>query len=152
MTETKKKNIYPPMILVMIGGFLIFSLWAAFQATGLGIKVTDSDYYSKGLKYTSTQVEKRAAEALGWNLQTQINGLDLEFHLTNREGEGVDRAIGTLYLASPNTAESIRLQLQEDVSGYYRVNLEGKINGTVQARLELEREGARLNRQLLLNL
>jgi nitrogen fixation protein FixH len=151
MTETKK-NMYPPLILLLIGGFLIFSLWSALQATGLGSKVTDADYYSKGLKYNTTQVEKRAAEVLGWSLETKLIGRNLEFRLTDQEGGDVDRATGTLYLAIPGTAENIHLPMQEVSSGYYQVNLGDNINGTIQARLELERDGARLNRQLLLNL
>ena len=152
MNETRKKNIYPSMILLLIGGFLVFSTWAAFQAAGLGSKVTDTDYYSKGLKYNATQVEKRAAEVLGWNLETRLDGRSLEFRLTNHEGMGVDQAIGSLYLAIPGAAENIHLPLQEITSGNYRINLDDNITGTIQARLELEREGARLNRQLLLNL
>ena len=152
MTENRKKTIYPTLIIMMIGGFLIFLLWSAYQAAGLGSKVTDADYYSKGLKYNTTQVEKRAAEVLGWNLETRLDGRTLEFHLIDHEGKVVDRAIGTLYLAIPGRAENIHLPLQEVASGQYRVNLGDKLNGTLQARLELEREGARLNRQLLLNL
>ena len=152
MTENRKKTIYPTLIIMMIGGFLIFLLWSAYQAAGLGSKVTDADYYSKGLKYNTTQVEKRAAEVLGWNLETRLDGRTLEFHLIDHEGKVVDRAIGTLYLAIPGRAENIHLPLQEVTSGHYRVNLGDKLNGTLQARLELEREGARLNRQLLLNL
>lgn len=152
MTKSEKINIYPSLILLLIGCFLIFSTWAAFQAVGLGSKVTDTDYYSKGLKYNTTQVEKRAAEVLGWNLETRLNGRDLEFHLTDDKGKEVDQAIGSLYLAIPDTAENIHLPLQEITSGHYLVNLKNDINGTIQARLELERQGARLNRQLLLNL
>ena len=152
MTETRKKNIYPLLILLLLGGFLIFLAWSAFQAAGLGSKVTDRDYYSKGLKYNTTMVEKRAAEVLGWNLETRLDGRVLEFHLIDHEGGEVDRAVGSLYLAIPGTAENILLPLQEVASGYYRVNLGDNINGTIRARLELEREGARLNRQLLLNL
>jgi nitrogen fixation protein FixH len=151
MTETKN-NMYPPLILLLIGGFLIFSLWSALQATGLGSKVTDADYYSKGLKYNTTQVEKRAAEVLGWSLETKLIGRNLEFRLTDQEGGDVERATGTLYLAIPGTAENIHLPMQEVAIGYYQVNLGDNINGTIQARLELERDGARLNRQLLLNL
>ena len=141
------------MILLLIGGFLIFSTWSAFQAAGLGSRVADADYYSKGLKYNATQVEKRAAESLGWNLQTRLKGRVLEFHLTDRAGMAVDRATAALYLAIPGMAENILLPLQEITSGHYQVNLAGNnLTGTIQARLELEREGARLNRQLLLNL
>lgn len=152
MTETRNKNLYPLFILLLIGGFLLFLLWSAFQAAGLGSKVADSDYYSKGLKYNSTQVEKRAAEVLGWKIETRIDGRTLEFHLMDNEGGTVDRALGTLYLAIPGAAENIHLSLQEAASGYYRVTLADNINGAIQARLELERDGARLNRQLLLNL
>lgn len=140
------------MILLLLGGFLAFLAWSAFQAAGLGSKVTDSDYYSKGLKYNTTMVEKRAAEVLGWHVETRLDGRTLQFHLTDQEGTKVVRATGTLYLAIPGSAENIHLPLQEMTSGYYLVNLGEEVHGTIQARLELEREGARLNRQLLLNL
>lgn len=152
MTESRKRNIYPPMIMLLIGGFLLFSGWSALQATGLGSKVADVDYYSKGLKYNTSQVERRAAEVLGWHLETRLNGRALEFHLTDRVGGAVGRAGGTLYLAIPGAAENLHLPVQEVADGHYRVKLADHINGTIQARLELAREGARLNRQLLLNL
>ena len=152
MTKTSKKNFYPSFILLLIGGFLVFLVWSAFQAAGLGSKVTDADYYSKGLKYNTTQVEKRAAEVLGWNLATRLNGRNIEFHLTSSKGKEVDRAVGNLYLAIPDRAENIHLQLTEITSGHYQVRLDDNISGTIQARLEMERNGARLNRQLLLNL
>lgn len=152
MTETRKKNFYPLFILLLIGGFLIFLIWSAFQATGLGSKVTDADYYSKGLKYNTTMVEKQAAEVLGWSIEARLEGRTLEFHLKDDNGGEVDQAVGTLSLAIPGKAENIHLPVQEVTSGYYRVHLGDKINGTIQARLELERQGARLNRQLLLNL
>lgn len=147
-----KKNMYPAMIVLLIGGFLVFSTWAALQAAGLGSMVTDTDYYSKGLKYNTSQVEKRAAETLGWRLETRLNGHALEFQLTDRQGTLVERAIGTIYLALPGAAENIHLSAQEFGAGRYRINLTDKIRGSVQARLEFERQGARLHRQLLLNL
>ena len=152
MTETKKKNAYPFVILAMIGCFLAFLAWSAFKAAGLGSKVTDADYYSKGLKYNTTMVEKRAAEVLGWKLSTRLAGRLLEFHLVDNSGNAVDKASGKLYLAIPGTAENIRLPLQETEAGNYRVKLGSELTGSIQARLELERQGARLNRHLLLNL
>jgi nitrogen fixation protein FixH len=152
MTEARKKNMYPLMIILLISGFLAFLIWSALQAAGFGSKVTDADYYSKGLKYNTTLVEKRAAEVLGWSLETKLKGRVLEFHLTDNKGRAVDRAVGTLFLAIPETAENIYLPLQEFTSGFYQVELSEHINGAIQARLELERQGARLNRQLLLNL
>ncbi len=152
MTEPKKRNIYPGMILLLIGAFLVFLSWSAFQAAGLGTRVTDAAYYSKGLKYNTTQVEKRAAEVLGWNLETRLDGRILSFHLTDNRGGEVDRAVGSLYLAIPGSAENMYLPLEEVSAGRYRVSFDDDVSGTIQARLELERDGARLNRQLLLNL
>lgn len=152
MTETNKKSIYLPLILTLIGSFLLFSLWSAFQAAGLGSKVTDADYYSKGLKYNTTLVEKRAATVLGWNLTTRMDDRTLEFQLIDRDGSVVDGAAGSLYLAIPGAAENITLPLREVAAGIYRVSLDRAMTGSVRARLELERDGARLNRQLLLNI
>ena len=140
------------MIMLLIGGFILFLVWSGFQAAGLGSKVTDAAYYSKGLKYNTTQVEKRAAEVLGWNLKTRLTGRTVKFHLTNSKGGDVDMAVGKLYLAIPDRAENIHLPLAEVTSGHYQVKLDENISGTIQARLEMERNGARLNRQLLLNL
>ncbi len=151
MTENKK-NIYPALILLLIAAFLIFSVWSAYQAAGLGSDVSDINYYSKGLKYNSSQIEKRAAETLGWKITTKLADRGLEFHLTDRVGSGVGKAVGTLYLALPETAENIHLPMREFKPGYYRVNLTDNIRGSIQARLEFERQGARLNRMLLLNL
>lgn len=152
MSKTKKKNIYPAMILLLLGSFLIFSVWSAFQAAGLGSAVTDADYYSKGLKYNTTMVEKRAATVLGWKVTTELEGRTLKFRLTDREGNPVAKAVGFLYLAIPGAAENINIPLKEVAAGVYQVNLPADFKGAIQTRLEFEQDGARLNRQLLLNL
>ena len=151
MTAEKKRNIYPSLILLLLGAFLLFSVWAALQAAGLGSEVTDADYYSKGLKYNTSMVEKKAAVVLGWDLTTRLKGRTLEFHLTGHDGAAVERAVGSLHLAIPNMAENINIPLRETAAGVYLVTLNKEITGAIQARLELERDGARLNRQLLLN-
>lgn len=152
MTETKATNFYPPLILALIGGFLTFLAWSAFQATGPGSRVTDSDYYSKGLKYNTTQGEKHAADVLGWRLRSHLNGRTIEFHLTNSTGAEVDHASGLLSLAIPDAAENMQLPLKEIRAGIYRAIISANIHGPIQASLEIERDGARLHRQLLLNL
>ncbi len=152
MTDPKKKNIYPPLILLLLGAFLVFSVWSAFQAAGLGSKVTDADYYSKGLRYNTTMVEKRAAMVLGWQLSTELDGRTLQFRLQDRDGQPVDRASGSLYLAIPGAAENVHIPLQEVAAGVYQIVLDANFKGAIQTRLEFARDGARMNRQLLLNL
>lgn len=147
-----KKNIYPLLILLLLGSFLCFSIWAAMQAVTSHPQVTDADYYSKGLKYSSTLVEKRAAVVLGWTVSTQLVGRTLNFHLSNKEGQPVRSARGTLLLYLPEASSNVLLPLQEVDAGSYQINLTDNMTGEMNARLEFELEGARLNRQLLLNL
>lgn len=147
-----KKNFYPLLILLLLGSFLCFSFWSAMRAVNLGPQVSDADYYSKGLKYSSTLVEKRAAVVLGWAVSTRLVGRTLEFHLSDKLGQPVRAAKGALFLYLPEHTASIRFPLQEIDSGIYHLNLTAVMTGEMTARLEFERGGARLNRQLLLNL
>jgi nitrogen fixation protein FixH len=149
---TAKKNIYPSLILLLIGSFLCFSVWSAMRAADLGPQVTDADYYSKGLKYTSTLLEKQAAAALGWEVSTKLIGRTLQFQLSDKKGQPIKSANGTLSLYLQEEASSIRFPLQEIEPGLYQLKLTSRMTGEMSARLEFEREGARLNRQLLLNL
>jgi len=73
----KKTNLYPAFILLMIASFIGFLAWSAMRASDSGPQVTDADYYSKGLRYTSTVLEKRAAAVLGWRVDTQLSGRTL---------------------------------------------------------------------------
>lgn len=47
------------LIPLLLCSFLAFSSWAAYQAATRVSDVSDRDYYSKGLKYNSTLLEKR---------------------------------------------------------------------------------------------
>jgi len=149
---TAKKNIYPYLIVLLIGSFLCFSLWSAMRAADLGPQVTDADYYSKGLRYSSTMVEKRAATVLGWRVSTQLIGRTLQFNLDDKEGRPVKSARGMLFLYLPDKASNMRFPLREISAGVYQLELITSMTGEMSARLEFELDGARLNRQLLLNL
>jgi nitrogen fixation protein FixH len=149
---TAKKNSYPLLILLLIGSFLCFSVWAAMRAVESGPEVTDADYYSKGLKYSSTVLEKRAADVLGWKVSTQLVDRTLEFHLHDKEGKPVKNARGAIFLFMPGSASSSRLSLHETEPGTYVFNLTTGMTGNMNARIEFDHKGARLNRQLLLNL
>jgi nitrogen fixation protein FixH len=114
--------------------------------------VTDADYYSKGLKYTSTLLEKKAATTLGWKVSTQQVGRSLLFQLSDKEGQPVRSAKGLLFMYRQEVASSIQFPLQEVNPGVYQFNLTGSMTGEISARVEFEYKGARLSRQLLLNL
>lgn len=149
---TTKRNIYPLLILLLLGSFLCFSTWAAMRAVESNPQVTDANYYSKGLRYSSTLLEKRAANVLGWTVSTRRSGDSLEFRLSDKDGQPVSSAKGSILLYIPNMRKSIRFPLQQVDKGVYLLNLTASMTGEMSARLEFERNGARLNRQLLLNL
>lgn len=147
-----RKNVYPLLILLLLGSFLVFSTWSAMRAVESGTEVTDADYYSKGLRYTSTLLEKRAAATLGWTVSTRLAGRTLLFHLSDKQGQPVSSAQGAIFLYLPETNSSTQFPLQEVDPGVYQFNLDATMTGAMSARLEFESDGARLNRQLLLSL
>jgi nitrogen fixation protein FixH len=148
----KKTNIYPVFVLLMIGSFICFLAWSAMRASDSGPQVTDADYYSKGLRYTSTILEKRAAATLGWHVETQLSGRTLQLHLSDKDGQPVSSAKGVISIYMRTRGESMLFPLKEVSAGTYQLNLSDSMTGEMAARVEFERNGARLNRQLLLNL
>ncbi|PLX96217.1 MAG: hypothetical protein C0619_00035 [Desulfuromonas sp.] len=146
------KNFYKPLILLLLFAFLIFSGWSAWQASSRGSEVTDRDYYSKGLKYNSTIVEKRAAEVLGWTLSSEINDQTLRFSLNDKDNQAVSGARGIIYLFPPKNPKGLQYHLSESSPGTYTFPVPQEYQGTLRARLTFERNGAKLNRQLQLNL
>lgn len=147
-----KKNFYPHFIVVAIISFLIFLGWSAMRAAESGPEVTDADYYSKGLRYTSTLLEEKAAVTLGWKVSTELSGRTLYFHLQDKSGNPVREAKGDLSLFLPGTTERTHFPLMEAEAGLYKFNLTDSMRGELSARIDFERKGARLSRQLLLNL
>ncbi len=145
-------RFYPALIIGLLGSFILFLVWSAFQASTQGTQVTDRDYYSKGLKYSSTMVEKRAASSLGWQLTTEMENGELHFQLRDGTNQPVSGAHGLLNLYSRPDSDLLKIPLEEIEVGRYRARLPQQLKGEVTVRLEFERDGARINRQLLVNL
>ena len=97
-------------------------------------------------------LEKRAAAVLGWRVDTQLSGRTLRLHLSDKEGQPVSSAKGVIAIYMRNRGETISFPLQEVSAGTYQMHLTDSMTGEMTARVEFERDGARLNRQLLLNL
>lgn len=152
MSILKTKSPYILLILLLLGSFLLFSGWSARQAATRGSQIADPDYYSKGLKYNGTRVEERAAASQGWQLTTSIRGHLLSFELSDNAGAFIPLATGQLTLYLSEQKEVLRLPTEETQPGHYQLNLPVEITGSAQARIEFELQGARISRQLLVNL
>lgn len=149
---TAKKNPYPLFIIFLLGSFICFLAWSAMQAANSGPQVTDADYYSKGLRYTSTLLEKKAASVLGWSVSTDLTGQMLKFNLSDKAGDPVRSAKGSIEIYLPGSEATVKFPLQETEPGIYLLHLTESMTGELNARLEFEQNGARLNRHLLLSL
>ena len=147
------KKPYTPWLLLIIGTiFLVLTSWSIYMARSGTSDVTDRNYYSHGLRYNETLLERKAAQSQGWTLKTQLIGHTLRFELKDKTGKAVISARGTLELLFPEKSTSIRLPLVLTDSGIYEVTLDQDLAGEMTARIEFVQDGARLNRQLLLNL
>ena len=150
--NNRKKSSAPLVLTAVIVLFILFLIWAARQASTGGTDVTDSDYYRKGLKYNETLVEKRAASVIGWQLQTELDNRTLKFSLTDREGTPISGADGRLSLPESTSSGRPEHSLREVGAGRYHVTLPQELSGEQLVQIDIEREGARISRQLLLSL
>ncbi|MBD1400642.1 FixH family protein [Pelovirga terrestris] len=137
------------LVPLLLCSFLVFSSWAAYQAATRVSEVSDQDYYSKGLKYNSTMLEKQAAAVLGWELHSELMDGVLIQHLTNREGEPVRGAKGQLKLQYRGAL--LIVPLAEADPGVYRAQLP-ELSGENLIQAEFEHKGARILRRLLLTI
>lgn len=147
----KSRNI-PWLILIIGAAFLTLTSWSIFRASQDTSAVTDRDYYSHGLRFNETLLERKAAESLGWTVKSELNGKTLTFYLNDKTGTPVTGARGTLEIFLKQKAKSIRYPLLHADPGEYQITLPKSLDGEVSARLEFERNGARMSRQLLLTL
>ena len=107
-----RKNLYPFFIVLAIASFIAFLAWAAMRASVSGPEVTDADYYSKGLRYTSTILEKKAAASQGWTIHTELSGRTLVISLQDKQGDPVRGAKGSILFFLPGTPGRVEYQLK----------------------------------------
>ena len=146
------KHFYPTMIILLLGTFLIFCGWSAYRAATRNSQIADRDYYSKGLRYNSTLVEKQAASVLGWQLHSELSANILRIFLTDGQGVPISGASGNLIFHQPDANANMSLPLREAAPGTYLADLPITLKGEIPVRIDLERSGARVNRQMLLNI
>lgn len=147
----RQKTVFPPLLAVLILVFLAFTGWSVWMAVRADPAVTDPDYYSKGLKYNRTLLEKRAAASLGWELVATLDKGRLRIALHDGRGRPVSGAAGEVTLFASRSGLQ-HLKLRETSPGVYRVRLPDDLGGELRARVEFDRRGARLMRDLLLNI
>lgn len=143
---------WPNIIIGLILFFLTLTGWSIFRAVTRVSDVTNPRYYSHGLKYNRTLLEKQAAEGLGWQIRIMLTDRRLEVHLTDREDRPVTNADAELELFVGGGTNRGLLRLPEEGAGNYVAALPEGLSGQLSALLQINRQGANLSRSLLLNL
>ena len=149
--STPNRHISIFLIILLIAGFILFLIWAGRQAGTPGSRISDQAYYSKGLEYTHTQVEKQSAVRQGWQLRTEMSPQQLHFTLVDADEQPVAKARGELTLYLSAQKKVLHLPAVEISVGRYRVDLPQIITGSLPVQVEFALQGARISRQLLIN-
>jgi nitrogen fixation protein FixH len=147
MTRTRSV----PWLIVLVGaGFIVFTVWSFYRAAHGTSAVTDADYYSHGLRYNQTLLEQKAAASLGWNIVPNLRGKLVTIQLRDRDQRLVAGALGTLTMLGTSTPEARELILREAGFGIYQAEVPAGVQGEQTVEIMLQRDGAKLNRRLLL--
>lgn len=141
----------PWLLLLIGGGFLALMTWSLLLAGQRVSAVVDRDYYSHGLRYNQTELERRAAAALGWTTTITLQGDRLQVRLQDRDRQPVSRAGGQLTLFGSSRSPAVELPLQEIGAGTYQAQLPAGLHGDQPAAIAFDRDGVRFNRRLLLS-
>jgi nitrogen fixation protein FixH len=137
------------LIFALMAGFVLMSTWSFYRAAKGTSAVTDRDYYSHGLRYNQTLLERQAAASLGWQVVTQLDGRILTIRLHDRDQRGVTGATGTLTLLGAGPLSNQEFVLREIAAGSYQTELPVALHGQLSAEMAFHRDGARLSKRLL---
>jgi len=147
----KLKKI-PWLLLLIGGGFCILMIWSIFLASQRTSAVIDRDYYSHGLRYNETLLERQVAAALGWTTSTRLSGRVMTVQLRDRDHEPVVRAHGTLNLLESYDQQVRHLVLEEIEPGTFQAEFPENLHGEQPVEMLFDLAGARLSKRLLLSL
>jgi len=149
----KEKNYWPLAILGIGILFILVTAWSVYKAAISVSSVTDPGYYSHGLKYNNTSIEILAASTLGWKVRSEVADDTISIALVDGESKPVSGATGQLtlrHISGDHPHET--MHLKELTLGVYSTELPGSVSQSTVATLALDKQGASIQRQILINL
>ena len=139
-----------PWLIILLGvGFTVFTAWSFYRAVHGTSAVIDADYYSHGLRYNQTLLERGPPTSLGWQAVPHLEGRLLSIQLRDHDQQLVTDAQGSLTLLGTGSPPDGALGLREVEPGLYRAELPAGLRGEQTAEIVFQRDGARLTRRLL---
>ncbi len=145
---------WPAFIIALVLAFAAFSWWSFIQAASGVSAVTDPDYYSHGLKYNGTALEREAGAALGWRVSQQVAGRVLTMRVEDAHQQGIPGCQGVITFAGEGTgAQPLPpLEVTEIGGGLYRAEIQAALPQTLAATLTINKGQAMIQRRLILAL
>ena len=138
--------------LVILGTLFIgVTAWSILQAKQRVSGVIDRDYYSHGLRYNETELERPAAKSLGWRLSTSFDHPSLEARLVDAGNQPISGCNAEARLQLPDGTARL-LPTSETSPGCYCFDLPDELRGEVLVQLSLRRDQASFHHRLLINL
>lgn len=151
MTMDAKIIRWPAFIVGLGLAFAAFSWWSLTRAASNVSAVTDSGYYHHGLAYDSISRGLLAAEALGWEINPRVNGRRLTIQVDDARHAAVSGAHGFISVHEESAAPG-SLPMTDAGQGRYTVDLPAGLSSPLAATLTLAKDGATLQRRLLIAL
>jgi len=151
MTEIRTSNCWPFLLIFLGLLFLGLTGWSVHRSVTGVSEVTHRDYYSHGLRYNATLLEKAAAESLGWEIGLSLQKGFLVSRWSSRNGEPISGGEARLVIPDGNRPD-ITVPLTEEAPGRYGARLPAGLRGEISAMLTFSHGGATLRRPLLLNI
>lgn len=150
MIRMKPFNVWPWLLIALGLVFTGLMGWSIMRASTRVSAIADRDYYTHGLHYGHDQQAQQRAEELGWRFSLDYRDDVLDVLLTSAGGDPVSGAEGEI-LFDGGGDRKLRQSLTEVATGRYRAELPDGMVGFKEVHLILSRDGARLERRLLLN-
>ncbi|MBW2452199.1 MAG: FixH family protein [Deltaproteobacteria bacterium] len=148
----KQTKHIPWLVITICAGFIALTVWSILNASLKTSAVSDRDYYSHGLRYNETLLEKKTAESLGWTTGTAVRDGQLIVWLKDGDQNPVSAANGVIILYDPSSNSKFELPLVSQISGKYIAELPTNFQGSYQAMINFELNGARISKRLLIAL
>lgn len=145
---------WPALIIALVLAFAAFSWWSFILAASGVSAVTDPDYYSHGLKYNGTALERKAGEALGWRVSQQVAGRVLTMRVEDAQQQGIPGCQGVITFAGDGAGPQPLppLAVTEIGAGRYRAEIPAALPQTLAATLTISKGQALIQRRLILAL
>lgn len=145
---------WPAFIIALVLAFAAFSWWSFLRASSGVSAVTDPEYYSHGLRYNGTALEREAGEALGWRIHQRVAGRVLTMRVEDAHQQGVPGCRGVITFPDERSAARPLppLEVSELGAGRYRAEIPATLPQTLAATLTITKGQATLQRRLILAL